>query len=346
MNKKSTNLLQILTHVLVWIFLFLLPLALWRSEDINAHRMAYNHAIGLILSASLFYFNYFFLTERLLFRQKTWHFFLAEAIIILACSTIGYMLKDLWWSNAYSKSLNNLLPVHKFWLYMREVISLAIISGISIMAKMIVKWNDTEKRRQEEERRRKEAELLNLKQQINPHFFFNTLNNIYALIAISPERAQETVLELSKLMRYVLYDNNNYFVPVYKELEFICNYGELMKIRLTDNIDVQINIDVPSDCEKQIAPMIFITLIENAFKHGISHTQHSFVHIDIHLVEDRIACNISNSYFPKDESDRSGSGIGLENLHRRLDILYPHKHILRAEIKGNTYFSELIVPLM
>ena len=225
------------------------------------------------------------------------------------------------------------------------MVLLAILSGISILAKTIMKWNDTEAQRQEEERRRKEAELLNLRQQLNPHFLFNTLNNIYALIAVNPDKAQDTVLELSKLMRYVLYENNSELVPLHRELDFIRNYVELMHIRLTDNVEVKMDVQVPPTCEKQIAPMLYITLIENAFKHGVSHTQPSFVHVDVRLVDDRIVCTVANSYFPKDGTDKSGSGIGLENLRRRLDILYPHKHILRNEVRGNTYVSELVVPL-
>lgn len=346
MRLKKTNTLQVLTNILIWLFLFVLPLMLWRNEDnVNLNRLGYNHAIGLLFSAFIFYFNYFFLTERFLFRKRTALFILTAVATILICAFFSYMLKDLWWNEEFSRSNHNLLPMHKFWFYMREFTSLAIMAGISIMAKVLIKWNDTEAQRQEEEKRRKEAELQNLRQQINPHFFFNTLNNIYALIAISPEKAQETVLELSKLMRYVLYENNHYFVLVHKELDFIRNYIELMRIRLTDNVDVQVDIDVPTT-GKQIAPMIFVSLIENAFKHGTSPTHPSFIHVDIHQVEDRIVCLIRNSYFPKDDSDKSGSGIGLENLHRRLDILYPHQHILRTEEKDGEYVCELIVPLV
>jgi LytS/YehU family sensor histidine kinase len=210
---------------------------------------------------------------------------------------------------------------------------------------MTVQWYKTEGERQEEEKKRSQAELINLRQQLNPHFLFNTLNNIYAQIAIKPEEAQNSMLELSKLLRYVLYENDGNFVPLERELNFIHNYVELMRIRLNPDVNMKINIDI-FEKEKTVAPLLFITLIENAFKHGISPTKPSFINIDIHQNNDKqLNCTIKNSYFPKDESDQSGSGIGLENLSRRLEILYPHKHILRTEKMGDTFVAELIIPL-
>jgi len=217
--------------------------------------------------------------------------------------------------------------------------------GLSMAVKMTGKWYKTEAERQEEKKERTEAELKNLRQQLNPHFLFNTLNNIYALIAISPDKAQESMLELSKLLRYVLYENNGNFVSLEHELNFIHNYVELMRIRLNSDVDMKINIDV-TEKNKVVAPLLFITLIENAFKHGISPTQSSFIDINIHQnKEKQLNCTIRNSYFPKDDSDQSGSGIGLENLRRRLEILYPHKHILRTEKEGDIFVAELIIPL-
>jgi len=153
------------------------------------------------------------------------------------------------------------------------------------------------------------------------------------------------MLQLSKLLRYVLYEKNENFVALDRELNFIHNYVELMRIRLNPDVDMKISIDI-TEKEKMVAPLLFITLIENAFKHGISPTQPSFIDVNIHQNNDKqLNCTIKNSYFPKDESDQSGSGIGLENLRRRLEILYPHKHILRTEKEGDTFIAELIIPL-
>ncbi len=330
---------MIWANALVWIFLYLLPFIFWKNEYGDLVRMAWKNAIVLVNCLFVFYFNYYCLTERLLFRQKTSGFLLANFGVITLCSALMLTIKLLAQDDRieFGGLISNFAAC---------VVLLTLLAVVSTLSKAIIKWIDTEKQLHEEKQRRKEAELINLKQQINPHFFFNTLNNIYALIAIHPEKAQDAVLELSRLMRYVLDENSSHFVPLYREVDFVRNYVGLMRIRLTDNIDVQTRIDVPADCKKQIAPMIFISLIENAFKHGISHVHPSFVHINIRLQDDRIVCKVSNSNFPKNKVDKSGSGIGLENLRHRLEILYPNKYTLRNEVEGNSYVSELVVPLM
>lgn len=146
---------------------------------------------------------------------------------------------------------------------------------------------------------RTEAELKNLRNQLNPHFLLNTLNNIYALIAFDADKAQTAVQELSRLLRHVLYDNQQNFVTLDKEMDFIRNYIELMRIRLSANVRVETKIDVRPDSRTEIAPLIFISLIENAFKHGISPTEPSFIRIHFSESPGEIHCEITNSYHPK-----------------------------------------------
>ena len=191
------------------------------------------------------------------------------------------------------------------------------------------------------ENARSEAELQNLKSQLNPHFLFNTLNNIYSLIAIDPDRAQFAVHDLSRLLRHVLYEDNQKFVSLDHELNFMKSYIELMSLRLSGNVELK--VDLPDDGKGVlVAPLLFITLIENAFKHGVSPTEPSFIHIRFSWLENSgICCYIENSYFPKKEIDRSGSGIGLENLKKRLDLLYPGKYDLRTEREGNEFVAQL-----
>lgn len=138
-----------------------------------------------------------------------------------------------------------------------------------------------------------------MRNQLNPHFLLNTLNNIYALIAFDSDKAQQAVQELSKLLRYVLYDNQQNYVPLCKEVDFIRNYIELMRIRLSGNVEVITQFDIQPDSRTEIAPLIFISLIENAFKHGISPTELSFIHILISENKEEIRCEIRNSYHPK-----------------------------------------------
>lgn len=207
----------------------------------------------------------------------------------------------------------------------RNAFSLALIVGLSVAIKMSARWAKSESERKELEKEKTEAELKNLKSQINPHFLLNTLNNIYALIEFNPPKAQTAVEELSKLLRHLLYDNNETYVPLVSEVEFMKNYIELMRIRLSKNVKLSTNIDIAPASSILIAPLIFISLIENAFKHGISGNKDSF--IDIKLEEKPngiIEFKCKNSAFPKSESDKSGSGIGLNQVRRRLELLYPN----------------------
>ena len=188
-----------------------------------------------------------------------------------------------------------------------------------------------------------ENELKNLKNQLNPHFLFNTLNNIYALISISQDKAQKSIHELSQLLRYILYENNETEVTLEKDLLFVKNYISLMQLRLNSLTTLKVDINEKCVSGKKIAPLLFISLIENAFKHGVSCSKESFVSISIHVNEDTVICRVANSYFPKKGNDKSGSGIGINNLQRQLDILYSDRYSLTKSIENNIYTTELII---
>ncbi len=346
-QTRHNNILQLLIHITGWGLFFGLPFLIFpKYPDFNMTDKVLHHSVTVLSLMVVFYMNYFVLTEKFLFRRETRNFLLSNFFLILV---IGIAIHFWQENNMQPMPLNvkfppEILP-HGILFLLRDFVSLLVVAVLCVTIKMTGKWYKTEAERQEEQNERTEAELNNLRQQLNPHFLFNTLNNIYAQIAISPDEAQNSMLELSKLLRYVLYENNGNFVALERELNFIHNYVELMRIRLTPDVDMKIKIDI-AEKEKTVAPLLFITLIENAFKHGISPTQPSFIEIDIHQNTDKqLNCTIKNSYFPKDESDQSGSGIGLENLRRRLEILYPHKHILRTEKIDDTFVAELIIPL-
>ena len=152
---------------------------------------------------------------------------------------------------------------------------------------------------------------------------------------------------LSNLLRYVLYEDNGNFIPLDKEFAFMKNYIELMSLRLSPE-RVKLTVEIPDDGKGLlVAPLLFITLVENAFKHGVSTSEPSFVHIEMQIDDESrtLSCRVENSYFPKTEYDRSGSGIGLPNLRKRLDLIYPNRHILRTEPIGKIYVSQLIINL-
>ena len=187
-----------------------------------------------------------------------------------------------------------------------------------------------------------EQQLEYLRYQINPHFFMNTLNNIHALVDIDPEKAKDTILELSKMMRFVLYEGDKKGVPLTREFDFIRHYIQLMKLRYTDK--VKITVELPAEVpDKQIPPLMLITFIENAFKHGISYQHESFIHIkaDIEREQLRFLCRNSKADMPNQEK----GGVGLQNVKQRLNLLYDNNYTLNIEDETDVYNVELTIPL-
>ena len=242
--------------------------------------------------------------------------------------------------------LDNQEAMADFHRYALWIVVFTVVIFIVLLAYSQRRWRKEYDLRQKAEQEAIRLNLQQLKNQLNPHFLFNTLNNIYSLIAISPERAQSAVLELSKLLRYVLYENTQPYVPMEKELEFNHNYIELMRLRLARHVQVDVNIPTGLCRGYKIAPLLFITLIENAFKHGTSASIRSFVKINMSEPSPGvIECDIENSSFPKNETDKSGSGIGLKNLSRQLELLYAGKYNLHAESDSHIYRSMLTIDL-
>ena len=155
----------------------------------------------------------------------------------------------------------------------------------------------------------------------------------------------ERAVELSKLLRYVLYENQQMFVPLYKEVDFIKNYIELMRIRVSAQVSIETRFSIQPDSQTPIAPLVFISLIENAFKHGISPTEPSFIQIEVKEEANRITCTIRNSNYPKTTADKSGSGIGLEQVNKRLELVYPNRYQWEQHISDNQRIYESAITI-
>lgn len=189
-----------------------------------------------------------------------------------------------------------------------------------------------------------ELQLQYLKYQVNPHFLMNTLNNIHALVDIDPERAKASIVELSKLMRYVLYEGNNRLTPLSREVQFLNNYVRLMSMRYSDN--VRISLDVPEVLpDSMLPPLLLVIFVENAFKHGISYRNKSFVEISLKPQADRLLFNCRNSRQQKPQDENMKGGVGLSNVRRRLDLLFPGNYTLDIKEQEDTYTVHLDIPL-
>ncbi len=190
---------------------------------------------------------------------------------------------------------------------------------------------------------KKQTELMHLKSQVNPHFFFNTLNNLYGLVGQDVDKAQQLILKLSDMMRYSIYEGQNDFVTLGEEIEYLNNYVELHKMRYHKTIDVQFNTTV-EDSEVQIMPLLFIILLENAFKHGVENLRKgAFVAIQLNATQHQIDFEIENNFDPVEQHEQHG--IGLNNLKRRLELAYDKKHQLITSSSSNIFKAKLSLQL-
>ena len=222
------------------------------------------------------------------------------------------------------------------------IVVLILMFGANLGTKYYFRSRGDQKRLMELEKQNLEQQLEYLRYQINPHFFMNTLNNIHALVDIDPEKAQETIVELSKMMRFVLYEGDKRGVPLTKELEFMHTYIKLMQLRYTDK--VRIDVDMPSEVpDKTIPPLLLITFIENAFKHGVSYQYKSFIEIKVTVDGNKLhfVCRNSKAEIPNEEK----GGVGLANVRKRLNLLYGNNYTLRIQNADDIYHVELNIPL-
>ncbi len=338
---------EITLHVLCWGLVLFIPVIFFAPHDSSEvvwHRFVRGLG-GPLCYMMLFYLNYFWLVPRLYFRNRKQAFYVINAVAVVAC--LGMMIG--WW--ALMAQLSPDVPMKgrprgpRPPMLFYNGIMLILVVGLSLAISMSRRWQHMEDARKAAEQSRTQAELSNLRNQLNPHFLLNTLNNIYALIAFDAEKAQTAVEELSRLLRHALYDNQQQFVPLYKEVEFMRNYIELMKIRYTSGVNITTDIRIESGDATPVAPLMFISLLENAFKHGISPEGKGAVHVTMQQQNGKVTCDIVNTNHPKRDNDKSGSGIGLEQVAKRLELLYPGRYQWQRGVNAddNTYHSTITI---
>ncbi len=345
-NTRS-RIIEVLIHLIGWGIVLGFPFLMMTRSGFTFTWKEYVGHGGVVPFAFLivFYVNYGIFIPRYLFEGHVRRFLLLNVALII-CMTVGVHLWQDFAANTFLADTGNdgEHPGPPRWIFiLRDAFSMILTVGLSTSIRLSSRWIQVEAARREAEKSRTEAELKNLRNQLNPHFLLNTLNNIYALIAFDADKAQNAVQELSRLLRHVLYDNQQNFVTLGSEMDFIRNYIELMRIRLAANVTVETRIDIRQDSRTEIAPLIFISLIENAFKHGISPTEPSYIRIHFSEEADTVHCEIVNSNYPKARTDKSGSGIGLEQVHKRLELTYPGKYEWSKQISddGKEYTSIL-----
>lgn len=237
----------------------------------------------------------------------------------------------------------------KIIMVLSMVLSATLLAGFDTGLRLAFRMSKVQYQNALLEKQISEKQLNSLKNQVSPHFFMNTLNNIHALVDIDSEMAQDAIIRLSKLMRYLLYEcNSSSTVPLAKEFEFISSYIELMKMRFSDKVKISY-IYPENPPEKNIAPLMFISLIENAFKHGISYTTQSFVNIKFTIESDNLLFSCINSVAPNDNKQgvttKKQGGIGIANTRKQLDLIYGNSYGFKIDADNKIFSVFLTLPL-
>ncbi|MDO9255485.1 MAG: histidine kinase [Bacteroidales bacterium] len=345
-TRKNSS-VQLSIHIIIWGIILFFPMIFIYSEGERNIIRYLDFMLPIVMLMVVFYTNYFLIIKRFLFNKKIWQFFLANLLLFVVCLVLLDLIRQIYFYPYYAqieklKNFPHRDNMRQIILF-RDIISMSVTVVLSTAIRMTTQWYQSQAEQKELEKLHIESELHNLKHQLNPHFLFNTLNNIYSLISINQENAQNAVHQLSNLIRYVLFESDHPKVQLSKDLNFTTNYIKLMSLRLPSH--VKLETEIMSAAESiTIAPLLFISLVENAFKHGVSPTEASHISVRISMTGvNELECRVENSNFPKPEADKSGSGIGLNNLRKRLELIYPGSFKLNVEEKGESYISTLTI---
>lgn len=342
-NPLKTKQLELISHILVWLVLLLLPYTFTVGAGRPWADLFLFFWFQIALWAIIFYVNYLYCVNRWLFSNKTLLFSIANVALVFILIWLRYeIITHILPQNITKGRTDNEPPFLSrlyidFFIYLLPVaFAIAIQSGKRLVMLNVV--------RQEADNIKLQSELQYLKYQLQPHFFFNSLNNIYALVDAEPEKAKHTIHSLSKLMRHLLQNSEAESVFLSDEISFLNKYIDLMAIRQQDNVKIEVHFQqhIP---EIEIAPLLFVSLVENAFKHGVSATKPSWLYFELKIEGNHLIFITKNYNFSKTEKDMSGSGIGVENLKKRLALLYENRHTLTIKNNSDLYQTTLSIAI-
>ncbi len=333
-----SKLTEILIHLGFW--LIMLALSLLGASLSNTPDMLFYYLMGFIYTVPVFYLFYSYLIPIYLAQKRTARFILFGLLSLLISGIIiGLLDKPMrlasginYWSDSLFKDIKGGILVAIY------------ISIISIIFRFIIDWFRNQKTKLELINKNQASELALMKSQINPHFLFNTLNNIYSLVNRHDDKALDAMDKLSGIMRYLIYDAQSDFVSLNKEILYLQSYIELQRLRLKDPESVEYSLRGYSG-KLKIAPMLLIPLVENAFKHGDRKASKPSIIIKLKIEGDKLIFNVDN-YIPKQDIEKDSlTGIGMSNLKKRLEILYKKKHKLLISNENSIYSSYLELEL-
>jgi two-component system, LytTR family, sensor kinase len=290
--------------------------------------------VGLLIPVSIFYFNWYVLISKYLARNKIFLYLVTVLATLFAVALIQAPI-DYYIFRKYNPGMASLYNTERMIQY---VVSGLVVVFISSALKVTGNYIRNERLNKELETQKLTAELAYLKSQVNPHFLFNTLNNIYSLAYKQSPDTPDAIMKLSLLMRYMLYESNDTLVNLEKEVDHIHNFIDLQKLRLREKSGIRFTIE--GDLTgKQIAPMLLMTLVENAFKHGLISKNEIGITLNLKVEKERLIFSTINN--TSTHKKKEFGGIGLENLKRRLNLLYENRHKLTFNEKEGTFYATL-----
>jgi len=351
-NKNNIVILAVqLTLAAVLVFGIPLVNQMMMSQKLDL-RFYFGMTMPWIMPMILVYFANFYIFVPFFYEKKKRPLFLALNILLIGLLNmpfIFFLINFAANSDAYLHANQNNRFVENSTIFMHAsqnvrltiiIVMNLLMIGFAIGMHYIMKLNRMEMELNEIKQKNTEAELSWLKNQLNPHFLFNALNNISSLTQIDADQAQDSIAQLSDLLRYAMYETRSNSVTIGKDVDFMINYIEMMKLRCSDKTTVSTSFNI-TNREAEISPMLFISFIENAFKHGVSNTHQSFIDIRLTQNADELIFECSNSDFHKTTNDRSGQGVGLANTKRRLELLYKNRFTWNQESVDGVFKIEI-----
>lgn len=347
-DKNRT--IQYVAHLAAWLCFFFLPYLVFfpRLRDFSMS----NHMLTVIVLNNImlmvfYYLNTMVLIPKLLIKEK-WFLYVLSLVgcllfFLYVPRTLAMMIYppeiplNVTENTGGINRSNRIGRIRRrpYADFFNTVLFLLVIT-FGACIEVVRRWLQTEQNRKETEHERINTELSFLKSQVNPHFFFNTLNNIYSLAIVKSDKTAHAVLKLSAIMRYILTETERNLVPLENEVAFIHNYIELQQVRLTEKVQVNFNIE-GNTAPLLVAPLIFIPFVENAFKYGVSTKEQSSIEINLKVTEHTIYFYAKNYIVHSENNMMENTGIGINNVKRRLELLYPEKHQL-SHLTENGYY--------
>lgn len=366
-QNRKIKLTEIALITFVWLVVFITPI-LFREDIYSPIRRSVIIQIEILIPlALLFLINRFILIPRLLFKGKITYFIVAVVSIIVLFTAGAYVydtkLKESP-PNIFMPEKEIMLPPYSFPggvdpfgnlrpdqphqprpmpPFANFLILSILIVGFDTGLRSVLRWIEVENEKVTLEKEKLDTQLVLLRNQVSPHFFMNTLNNIHSLIDINTEEAKEAIIKLSRMMRYLLYETETEKTTIKREIEFLESYINLMKLRFSEKVVITLNLPTTIP-DKTIPPFLFTSLIENAFKHGVSYLDESFINIDLVIGNDRLLLVIKNSKTDK-IPNKEFSGIGIENTRKRLELLYGKTYNLDIIDNTDLYTVNLSIPI-